>query len=65
MMRKILLYSLFVLILLGLIAPSGIPARAQDGPEAEAAYNLNVRHGPGTTYAIITTLPYQTAVMMA
>ncbi len=54
MHRAHLLIAFLAAVLLG---AAGLSARAQSGPDAHTLYVLNIRSGPGPTYAILATLP--------
>lgn len=64
MLRKQLVWIIVVVLVVALLAPAWSPAQAQEGAHATTAYQLNVRAGAGTTYAILATLPGGTALIL-
>ena len=63
MLRKCgLLVTLLALVTLGGVGL--LPASAQGGANAWASYQLNMRTGPGGDYAIVTTLPANTGLVL-
>ncbi|GIV81412.1 MAG: hypothetical protein KatS3mg051_0766 [Anaerolineae bacterium] len=59
MLRRIALLSFALLLVLQM----GLPVYAQEG-DASTAYQLNMRTGPGTGFAVIVTLPAGTALAL-
>ena len=62
MIRKNILL-LMVGLFLSTMLFSAFPARAQDSPDGVIAYQLNMGSGPGTDYAVLTTLPPETGMI--
>jgi dienelactone hydrolase len=58
------LCMLIVVLLAGIGNLAGLRAAAQSGPDAWTAYQLNLRAGPGGSYAVVTVLPSNTGLIV-
>jgi len=63
-MRTFIWVALIVVLLMVLGGGALLPVQAQGGPDATADYSLNLRTGPGTTYAAIGTIQPGTGLVL-
>ena len=64
MVRKISLLALAMGLALAAMFGSGYSPAAAQGPDAWTSYKLNMRTGPGGSFAVVTTLPGKTGLVL-
>lgn len=64
MVRKLMLFALAAALVLAAVFGSGGRPAAAQGPDAWTSYKLNMRTGPGGTYAVVATLSGKTGLVL-